>query len=290
MTGELTAGGLMRRFLSLIVLIFALSACTTQHQNDKFDILKSNINPITESSWKIGGKIHFEEVSGADYIGLNEINEITKNTLKTSLKTDDKTISKNAKILLEKQPNTLIMTDYEEKSRPGTGEELHATLLYTSPRGFHTSETLHQVCCTLFKECHTAPQIEDVAKAYTRIISESNLKFKISEIIFTKSDNGPAFIMAKLLFNEHDVIYKKAFNSEKQPISAGLHMALVNCEGHSIFSDSCVIKSIIKKLNKELSGKTIQVAVRQEIIDLEFGLSGQPWRIRAGKRMELQTK
>lgn len=33
--------------------------------------------------WRIGGKIHFEEDNGSDYIGINEINNTVKDILKS---------------------------------------------------------------------------------------------------------------------------------------------------------------------------------------------------------------
>ena len=62
-------------------------------------------------------------------------------------------------------------------------------------------------------------------------------------------------------------------------------MTLVNCEDSSIFLDSVLEQKLLKKLNKKLRGKTIKIAQRNGILDLEFGLSGQYWRIRAGEKI-----
>ena len=164
---------------TFFLCVSLLTACTDL--SNKPDILKSNINPIAESSWKIGGKIHFEEVSGADYIGLNEINALTKDALKSVLPITKDSGNNNAKILIKRQNDYIQIDHYAEKSKPDVGEEMHATLLYTSPGGFCDSETLKQVCPVLFKNCKDPIAIEDVVKKYQSII-KSDWKFKIEEI------------------------------------------------------------------------------------------------------------
>ena len=67
-------------------------------------------------------------------------------------------------------------------------------------------------------------------------------------------------------------------------------MTLVNCEDNSLFLNSDIGKKLIEKLNKALRGQTIKIGTKDGIVDLEFGLSGQPWRIRAGKRVEFQPQ
>jgi hypothetical protein len=187
-----------------------------------------------------------------------------------------------AKILLKKDNGQIQIDLYIEKGRPNVSEEMHATLLYTSSRGFHNSETLTQVCNILFENCESPPEIETISSRYSTII-KSVWRFKISEIVITKNDQGPAFIMAKLLFNNQEHIY---FNS--QPISAGLHMTLVNCPDSSILSDRLVIDKLTKKLNEGIKGKLIKIASKNDVPDLEFGISGQTWRIRAGRKIELK--
>lgn len=128
----------------------------------------------------------------------------------------------------------------------------------------------------------TPPDIEVVSRKYSAII-EPSWRFKISEIVITKSDQGPSFIMAKLLFNNQENIHMG-----KKPISAGLHMTLVNCADSSILSNSITIDKLTKKLNKHLKGKLIKIASKNGIADLEFGMSGQPWRIRAGQKIKFE--
>ncbi|MDP1975448.1 MAG: hypothetical protein Q8K37_05700 [Alphaproteobacteria bacterium] len=235
-----------------------------------------------DADWLVGAKIHFAEDNGADYLGIKEINKIAKTILKSLLNIHEDSGSDNAKILLKKEGDKIKMTHYEEKSIPGIGEEMHASLLYTGPRGFHDSETLHQVCNVLFKNCQSPPNIESVAKEYSDII-KSDWKFQLSKIVLTKSDNGPSFIMAKLLWDGRENIYK----SDK-PISAGLHMTLVNCADSSILQDSTISNQLIEKLNAALKGKMIKMASKNGVVDLEFGKSGMPWRIRAGEKIEIK--
>jgi hypothetical protein len=235
-----------------------------------------------DNEWKIGAKIHFEEESGNDYIGLKEINAFTKDALKSVLSITKESGDSNAKILLKMENDNIIIDHYAEKSRPNVGEEMHATLLYTSPRGFHFSETLKQVCNALFENCETPTDIETVSIRYSAII-KPHWRFKISEIVVTKNDKGPSFIMAKLVFNNHEIIYLG-----DKPISAGLHMTLVNCEDSSILSDPMVIDKLTKKLNKGLKSKFIKISAKNGVVDLEFGMSGQPWRIRSGQKIEFK--
>jgi|GEM_PF-4098858 len=91
--------------------------------------------------------------------------------------------------------------------------------------------------------------------------------------------------MAKLLFNEQETLY-----SDGKPISAGLHMTLVNCTDSSILSDPMIGNNLVKKLNQKLQGKMIKIAERNGLADLEFGLSGRSWRLRAGEKLNLRGK
>lgn len=109
-------------------------------------------------AWQIGGKIHFEEESGSDYIGTKQINQLLKNQLNNLINIKTDLCSSNAKIMLKKERNEIIMTHYEEECRPGIGEEMHATLLYIQPREFCESETLKQVCPNLLPHAIFLPQ------------------------------------------------------------------------------------------------------------------------------------
>lgn len=233
-----------------------------------------------DNKWKIGAKIHFEDESGNHYIGLREINALTRQALKSVFPILYESGDKNAKLFLKKENGDLIINHFTEKSRPNFGEEMHATLLYTTPRGFRSSETLKQVCDALFKNCDRAPDIATVSARYSAII-KPNWRFKISEIILVKNDKGPSFIMANLLHNNHNTI-----DLGQIPISAGLHLTLVNCEDSNIFADSSKMDFLIESLNNNLQGKYLKVALRNGEADLEFGISGQPWRLRAGKRID----
>jgi len=231
---------------------------------------------------QIGGKIHFEEESGTDYLGTREINKITRNLLHELLDIETDSCAPNAKILLSRKDDKIKISHYEEKSRPGVGEEMHDTLLYTKLRGFCDSETLEQVRDTLFGKCELPQTIENVAKVYSSII-KPEWRFKISEVVL--NENGTSsFISAKLLFDEKTRLYK-----DNKPISATLHLTLVNCSDSSLLAIRDISEPLIKALNKDLKGKMIKVAAKNGIADLEFGLSGSAWRIRAEERVENHT-
>lgn len=226
---------------------------------------------------RIGGKSHFEEESGSDYMGTREINKITKDVLNELLPIESDSCAPNAKILLIREDGAIKMAHYEEKSKPGMGEELHATLLYTKPRGFCDSETLEQIRDHLFEQDERPLTIERVAKAYSAIIKPEQ-RFTISEVILTKSESGPTFIIAELLFDGRKNIYKG-----NKPISAGLHMALVNCNDSSLLASETISDPLIQSLNKALKDKMIKVATQHGVADLEFGISGSSLRMRAGE-------
>ncbi len=228
--------------------------------------------------WRIGGKIHFEEESGPGYIGIKEINKTVKDALKNIIHVDADYCSDNAKIILKKENNEINMTHYEERGRPGLGEEMHATLLYTQPRGFCNSETLKQICENLFYKCDNPPTVESVAKAYSLII-KPEWKFKISEVVLIK--NGTSYVIsARLLFDGRKKIYK-----DNRSISAGLHMTLANSIDASVPITKENIDLLIKEINNALKDKMIKVATKNGVADLEFGISGSQWRIRAEKRI-----
>ncbi len=121
----------------LFLTTILLSSCN--HSTDK---TAYQIQSQQDKRWKIGAKIHFEEESGNDYIGLNEINRFTKVALRSILNIKKDSGNNNTKILLKKENGEIQIDHYTEKSSPNIGEEMHATLLYTSSRGFYPSETL----------------------------------------------------------------------------------------------------------------------------------------------------
>ena len=196
----------MKKFI-LFLCIGLLANCS--YLEEKSNQLKiDQTGTKNDTLWRVGAKIHFTEEDGSDYLGMKKIYKITKDILRSELiphifYEDSK--QENAKILLKKEGDKFIVKQYKENT--GLIEELHATLLYTSPRGFHNSETLRQVCSSLFKDCNHPPIIENVIAAYNAVLKPS-LTFKISEIILTKNTNGSAFIMANLLINGHEHIYK----------------------------------------------------------------------------------
>ncbi len=230
-----------------------------------------------DEDWKIGAKIHFEEKSGEDYVGLKEINSFTRNTLKAILNITEDSCADNAKILLVKNQNKIAINHYTEKMNPMFGEEMHSTLIYTSPRGFCNSETLKQVCNVLFSDCTHPISIEKVATRYESII-KSDWRLKISKIVVHKNKGNTTF-SAQLLFEDKPHIY---FN--EQPISASLHLTLIQCFDNSVLNDATMLQ-LLELLNQQLQGKLIKIAPKNGMADLEFGLSGQAWRLRAGKKI-----
>ena len=269
----------MKKPILMLSLGLLMSISNAVMAADSLQNESSQIRNMDDPAWKIGGKIHFEEESGSDYIGIKEINRLTRHILKNTLDVKSDDCFSNAKILLKKETNEIMMTHYEEKSKPGIGEEMHATLLYTQPRGFCSSETLKQVCGDLFEQCDAPPSIESVVKRYSAII-KPKWKFKISEVVLTTSQpTGASFIIAELLFEDCKNIYQGT-----KPISAGLHMALVISVDDSILTSKEISDQLIQELNKALKGKLMKVALKNGVADLEFGMSGSSWRIRAEER------
>ena len=257
----------------LFVLIGLLTLTGCGHGNKPQDI---------EAAWKMGGKIHFEEKSGSDYLGLDQINRVTRGSLKSVLNiAEDNSCANIAKPRLIMENGNVKITHYEERANPGVGEEMHATLLYTHSRGFQDSETLYQVRNYLFNNPTTPPTIECVASKYNDIIKPS-WRFKISGIKFSKNKTDSAMgIMAMLLVDGHERIYYNNY-----PISAGLHLTLAITTDDKILKDQHVLDQLIYRLNEKLCGKLVKVAEANGVADLEFGLSGHSWRLRALKRVE----
>lgn len=238
----------------------------------------------SEILWRVGAKIHFEEEGGIDYIGTKQLNATTKRLIKEIIATASDDCAENAKISLKKENGKIHITHYEETNRPGIGEELHATLLYTRARGFFDSETLQQNCLNLFASCSVPPSIEQVAAVYHSII-QPEWKFQISEVLIGNREKGPFCLMVKLLFKGQERIFYR-----NKAISAGLHMTLVNFTDKSIFPDDVSLDLLVEKLNEAFQGKQIKVAHKNGMADLEFGISGSSSRMRAGKKIEICEK
>lgn len=98
-----------------------------------------------EKKWKIGGLIHFEEKSSPDYLGTIEIIKLTRESLKGFFDIKSDSCSHNAKTLIKKEDDYFVIKHREERNNPGIGEEMHATLLYTSKRVDNGHETLKDV-------------------------------------------------------------------------------------------------------------------------------------------------
>lgn len=270
MTGINMKKQILLLILNLLMSLPALTLATTHSHAEKNQIITHD-----DLKWRIGGKIHFQEDNGPDYIGLKEINKVVRDQLKKIVSINADVCATNAKILLKRETEGIQITHFEEKSRPGIGEEMHATLLYTQSRGFYSSETLKQVCENLFERCDSPPTIENVATKYSSII-KPDWKFIISEVVLATSTTDTSFIMAKLLFEGRERIFM-----DNKPISAGLHMTLVNFDNSILTSDE--INRLVKEIDLSIKDKMINVSSRNGIPDLEFGISGSSWRIRAGE-------
>jgi len=234
---------------------------------------------LSENSWQIGGKIHFEEKSGVDYIGTVELNKIAKESVKEHFNIVSDSCTYNAKLLLKKEKDGFVVKHYEEKSRPGVGEEMHATLLYSEKRFDDGHETLLAVCNNLTQvdkslSCTDAPTVEQVAAGYQKII-KPGWKFKISDVMF-KVEKAGFTIFANLLFKDKDEILNESGN----PVSGRfLHITLVNVD-QSVVLDKLKIDQLVLKLRKKLRGKMVKISNINGQADLEFGVSGSSDRTR----------
>lgn len=72
---------------------------------------------------------------------------------------------------------------------------------------------------------------------------------------------------------------------DNKPISAGLHMTLVNFD-NSIQISNEIGNLLLNKINLAIKDKMIKIAKKNGMADLEFGISGSSWRIRAGERVQ----
>lgn len=232
-----------------------------------------------EKTWKIGGMIHFEPQSSDDYIGAIELNRLTRKTLKQFFEVKSDTCAETAKVLIRKIENNYVITHRESSSRPGVGEDLHATLIYTRKRVKNGHETLKDTYSNL-KEVDNSlptehpPTLKQVANAYHKII-EPNWKFKIDDVVFFSGKTATA-IVVKLLFEDKDYI----FNKNGKPISGNfLHIGLVVADP-SVAGEKEKFEAITSILKKKLLGKYVKVGNINGQADLEFGVSGTKERLR----------
>lgn len=252
------------------------------HQSDADGICCSSYATAQKenlsNSWKIGGKIHFEEGSSSDYVGTIAINELTRKTIKYFFDIQIDSCACNAKVLLKKESNQIILTHREERSKPGIGEELHATLLYTSKRVERGHETLHDIYSNLRQVDESLPQdrvptIEQVSNAYQKFI-KPDWQFQIADVQLISNNTG-SFIIARLELNGQDEIQ----NNQGSPISGNfLHLTLAMIE--SSISEIEKIQLVVSELKNELVGKMVKIGNKNGYADLEFGVSGSSARIR----------
>jgi len=254
----------------LVSLLFAISACCGYAE-------AQTENPSKE--WMIGGKIHFEEQSSADYIGTVEINELTRKMIKDFFDVQIDSCDHNAKALIKKENNQIILTHREEGAKPGIGEEMHATLLYTKKRVENGHETLRDIYENLRSADMSlprdrAPTVEQVASAYQKLI-KPDWKFQIVDVVFISGKTGSA-IVAKLQLDGQDEIS----NNQGKPISGNfLHVSLAVIDA-SMTSEMEKIQLVASALKDNLSGKMVKIGNRNGQADLEFGVSGSVDRIR----------
>lgn len=235
-----------------------------------------------DGRWKIGGKIHFEEHSSPGYIGTIEVNRITRKDLKENFPVTEDSCAPNAKPLLKKELDSFVISHYEEKSRPGIGEEMHATLLYTSKRAADAHETLVDIYENLLEVDEALPRnhppkVEQVADAYQKIINP-NMEFEISDVEFIIGKTGSC-IVAKLLVQGRSEIV----NAHARPVSGNfLHTTLVNVDSSAV-NETENISRVTSMLQEKLIGKKLKIGNRSGQADLEFGLSGSSQRVRPGQ-------
>ncbi len=236
-------------------------------------------NTTYELEWKIGGKIHFEEHNSPGCIGVVEVNEMTRDILKEVFPVTTDTCAPIAKPLLKKEQGGFVIRHYEETSRPGIGEEMHATLLYTSKRAVDAHETLRDVYEHLLNVDGTLPRdqpptVEQIANAYQKIVS-LDLKFEISNVEFVTGKTGNAIIARLLVRGKNELV-----NKYGQPVSGNfLHATLVNVDPSAV-QETEKIERVVSQLQKKLSGKALRIGSRGGLADLEFGISGSAQRIR----------
>jgi hypothetical protein len=227
-------------------------------------------------AWKIGGKIHFEEKDGINYLGLITLNRKTIDALSLVFQVDKENVrcANNAKVLFEKESNgKFAIRHYEEKRNPGVGEEMHATLLYTTKRIQNGHETLKDIYKNLQEvdaslPHNHAPTVEQIAKTYQMIISP-DLEFSISDIVFIRGGGGNV-IIAKLTRDE-------IVNEKGHSVSGGfLHISLANIHPSVLLNseDEEKVTQAVLMLNEILSGKRVKIACKNGQVDLEFGISG----------------
>jgi hypothetical protein len=257
--------------LTVLLSVGSFDACA--------DVGASDSSLIDEGKWRIGGKIHFAEQSSVDCVGTIQINELTRRAIKEVFPIKADSCACNAKALLKIENGDFVIRHYEERSKPGIGEEMHATLLYTRRRFWNEHETLRDVYDNLVQVDDSlprdqAPMVEQVAKTYQKII-EPNLKFEISNVEFVAGKDGSG-IIARLLLQGKDEIANKYGN----PVSGKfLHMTLVIVDS-SAASEIEKINLVVTRLRDQLLGKEIKIGSKHGQADLEFGISGSADRVR----------
>lgn len=263
-------------------IILSLQVCAKDDSVEKLQQLPSSSlqkEVLDEKAWKIGGKIHFEEQDGPDYLGTTTLNKETRDVLRDMFHVDKKNeyCANNAKVLFKKETDDkFVIGQYEEKRNLGVGEEMHATLLYTSKRGLDGHETLKDIYLNLVEVDESlprdaAPTVKQIAEAYQKIISP-DWKFVISDVVFFKGKTGNA-IVAKLIFDGKEGIV----NKKRNPVSGNfLHITLANVDSSALLKkeDEVELDKATTILKEKLTGKIVKIANKHGQADLEFGQTG----------------
>lgn len=233
-----------------------------------------------DAAWKIGGKIHFEEHDGSDYLGLISINRRTREAMREifHIEKKDDVCADNAKALLKRKPEgTFIIFHREELQNPGVGEEMHVTLLYTRKRMAMGHETLKDIYPYLQEidgglPRDRAPSVQQIAQAYQEII-KPDWRFVIANVVLFKEATGGGVISAQLLRNGKEEI----LNQNGHPISGNfLHLTLASLHPSALSTveDEAAIDRVVLILKEALRGKFVKIADVNGQADIELGISG----------------
>ena len=239
--------------------------------------------------------MHFERRDGTGYLGLETLNSETVISLEEIFKVDKKNIhcASDAKVLL-KFEDKFIISQYEEKSCPGKGEEMHATLLYTNRRDLTGNG--HEILSDVYKylresdpslSAEQVPTVAQISNVYQKAINLEQ-KFVISDVVFLKGTTGSG-IIAKLLCNGKDYITDIKGN----PISGGfLHISLVIISPSVSMTEEVdkMINQVVEILKKKLIDKSVKITQVDGLIDLEFGVTGSKPEERIRPVMAIQNK
>lgn len=267
----------MKKLIILSAFTFLTLLCGCSSRMDAKNAVP--LKEQEEASWKIGGKIHFEEHDGPDYLGLISINQRTREAMREifHVEKQEDVCAGNAKALLKRNKDgTFIIFHREELQNPGVGEEMHATLLYSRRHVANGHETLKDIYPYLQEveeglPRDKAPTVSQIAQAYQKII-KPEWRLVIADVVFMKGGTGSC-IIAKLLLNGKDEI----LNQNGHPVSGNfLHLTLASLHPSALSTveDETSIDRVVLILKEALRGKSVKIADVNGQADIEFGISG----------------